>query len=715
MNRKPYPQGRRAWRWTAALAFVLLVVVLAACLPFGGDGPEPETTAIPTWNLETATAATATAESTPTLETTAVSDVTATATATATTEPAAGEPPEVGNVGTPPADGCVVAWPGPGAAPSYVYAAPATSAEIIGRLGVQRWAQVVATQGGWFEIFIGPGETGWVQASAMAQNEHCGEDPGPGVPVVDNSGSPPDGACSVAPADGVSMVNVRSGPGLEHGRIAVLASWAEVSNSEDGWHQIAIGDGDFGWVSGSVVDLSGPCEADPERIQFETGATSTTIEGQLDQPYRHFYVFRANAGQRLAIVVHSDTGQANFGVSGLEDGQPYKRVENESRDWWIVLPTTQDYRLTIAAAGPVHYQLTMEITDVPASPEPTRITFPPGSTTEMVWGRVEPDEQDLYVFRALAGQTGVVDVNSSSSPLFAMVGVDSGEVLKPMSTERMWEGTFPETQDYLVRIVGGESAADYELIIGIDPLESVAPIYDHFTGYLLGGVQDNRWVDVGTTVAALSGGETYRVYTGSGLAGTATGSAPEKRGGVCPGTILSLSPAPEIEMSLGFGGDWDPAPRTPAIGDGTAVHRDAVASLLAQHGVDVDPIEVNVAQVWTVDVDNDGHAEEIIQAARLKDGGATPAVDAGDYAVIAMMKQTDNGLRTVAVAINAFPEAQDLAYPWRYYVPNILDLDGDGRLELVVSGARFEGAQTTVYVVDGDGTVRPVMSGGCAL
>lgn len=650
MNRIRNPRGRRAWWGAAAIVLVLLVVALAACLPIGGGGPEPETTAIPTWNLETGTAE-ATAGATPTLAETAGADETATTAAPTETAAATTQP---------------------------------TATETAGN----------------------------------------GNGPDPSLPVVVNDGSPPDGACFVAHPGSTTTINVRSGPGLQYPVVAYLGNWAEVSNSENGWHQIAIGDGSFGWVNGNVVTLSGPCEADPERIQFAAGETSTTIEGQLDQPYRHFYVFRANAGQRLAIVVHSDTGQANFGVSGVDDGQPYKRVENESRDWWMVLPETpetQDYLLTIAAAGPAQYQLTMAITDATTSPEPTRIVFPPGSTTEMVWGRVEPDEQDLYVFRALAGQSGVVDVNSSSSPLFALVGVDGGEVLKPMSAERMWEGVFPETQDYLVRIVGGDSAADYELIIGIDPLESVAPIVDHFTGYLLGGVQadangpEGRWVDVGTTVSALSGGETYRVYTGSALAGTATGSAPEKRGGVCPGTLLSLSPAPAIEMSLGVGGGWNAAPRTPSVGDGTAVHRDAVASLLAQEGVEVDAIEVNVAQVWTVDLDNDGHQEEIIQAARLKDGGATPAVDAGDYAVIAMMKQTENGLRTSAVAVNAFPEAQELAYPWRYYVPNILDLDGDGRLELVVSGARFEGTQTTVYVVDGDGTARPVMSGGCAL
>lgn len=552
-------------------------------------------------------------------------------------------------------------------------------------------------------------------APSPTATEPAAGEPDPDLPVVVNDGSPPDGACFVAHPGSTTAVNVRSGPGFHYPVVAYLGNWAQVSNSEAGWHQILIGPGAFGWVSDDVVNLTGPCEAAPERIQFEAGATSTTIRGEMDQPYRHFYVFRAMAGQRLQIVIHSDGNRANFGVSGLADGQPYKRVENESRDWWIILPTTQDYRLTIAAFAPTSYELTMEIVSVDTAPEPTRIEFEPGSTTEMVWGRVEPNEEDLYLFRALAGQSGVVDFNSTSAPLFTMVGVDSGEVLKPMSNERTWEGTFPATQDYLVRVVAGEQAADYELIVGIDPLPAVAPIYDAFTGYLLGGVEENGWIDAGRTAAALIGGETYRVYTASASAGTATGSAPEARGGVCPGTVLSLSPAPAIEMSLGVGGDWDPAPRTPAILDATAVHRDAVANLLAQEGVTVDPIAVNVVQVWSVDVDGDGWEEAIIQAARLKEGGATPAVDAGDYAVIAMIKETDAGQRIVPVAINAFPEPQELAYPWRYYLPNILDLDGDGRLELVVSAARFEGQQTTVYVVDGDGTVRSVLSAGCAL
>jgi hypothetical protein len=85
------------------------------------------------------------------------------------------------------------------------------------------------------------------------------------------------------------------------------------------------------------------------RIQFPPGATSVTLEGMLEPPERDFYVFRALAGQRAIIEIVSESSRGNFGLSGVSDGQPYKRIENEDRVWSAVLPQMQDYVLTVAA------------------------------------------------------------------------------------------------------------------------------------------------------------------------------------------------------------------------------------------------------------------------------------------------------------------------------------------------------------------------------
>lgn len=69
------------------------------------------------------------------------------------------------------------------------------------------------------------------------------------------------------------------------------------------------------------------------------------LPGQSDR-----YVFYAEAGQRVVIDLNS-ASQANFALSGLDDGQPYKRVVNEDRTWQGILPHSQDYMLTIVSAA----------------------------------------------------------------------------------------------------------------------------------------------------------------------------------------------------------------------------------------------------------------------------------------------------------------------------------------------------------------------------
>ena len=53
---------------------------------------------------------------------------------------------------------------------------------------------------------------------------------------------------------------------------------------------------------------------------------------------------------------------ANFSRVGLEDGQPYKRLENEDRFWAGILPLTGDYRISVAIpCRPSQLHLTLAI------------------------------------------------------------------------------------------------------------------------------------------------------------------------------------------------------------------------------------------------------------------------------------------------------------------------------------------------------------------
>ncbi len=105
-----------------------------------------------------------------------------------------------------------------------------------------------------------------------------------------------------------------------------------------------------------------PLTREPERIGLAPGAVSETVEGTIEPPDRDSYLFQAQAGQEITIKLSSPNGLANFELSGLKDGQPYKRLVNEDRHWTGVAPLTQEYLLEVATAQELSpYLLTVTI------------------------------------------------------------------------------------------------------------------------------------------------------------------------------------------------------------------------------------------------------------------------------------------------------------------------------------------------------------------
>jgi LysM repeat protein len=133
-----------------------------------------------------------------------------------------------------------------------------------------------------------------------------------------------------------------------------------------------------------------PSSPPPTRIQFESGAISATVTGTVEFPIRDEYLVRALAGQQMTVTLSSPGDVANFAVQGVDDGQPYKRLENEDRTWSSLLPLTQDYLLSVAVpAGSSAY--TLEVTIV--TPDATGPVWPnPAAQIELF----SPQANGLY-------------------------------------------------------------------------------------------------------------------------------------------------------------------------------------------------------------------------------------------------------------------------------------------------------------------------------
>jgi len=241
----------------------------------------------------------------------------------------------------------------------------------------------------------------------------------------------------------------------------------------------------------------------------------------------------------------------------------------------------------------------------------------------------------------------------------------------------------------------------------------VAPIVDGNTGFLLGGTQNGRWLDPDATAQLLVGNERYRVYSGVTNLGEARGSRPvTESAGPCSGRhVITLKPSPQVQPAIAIGGTWDLLPRRPqALTLDSVVYREAMADWLRTQGIDQP--EVQLTAVQRIDLEGDGVDEVVVSATRLKDGGHTPPVAAGDYSVVVVRKLVAGSVVTLPLVGEYYRQAQDLAYPSTHALATILDVNGDGTHEIVVHSTLWEGTTTTIYAVH-DRLVQQVGSVGC--
>lgn len=296
-------------------------------------------------------------------------------------------------------------------------------------------------------------------------------------------------------------VNVRSGPGKEYPALSFATQGAVIEvfgTSSDGqWWNVLCPDNTVGscWVI-SDPNLTRPSNgpqpptptpapatatplptaippAQPVRIQFQPGATSAIVRGTVSAPQWASYLLRANAGQEMTVQAQSAGNQVNFAITGVDDGQPYKRLVNEERTFTFSLPRTQDYRIDVAVpAGNVAYELQVEVITPsgPApQPAPERINFASGATSATVGGNIAAPNRKQYVLRANAGQEMMVDLQSPGNVVnFAITGVEDGQPYKRLENEdRFFSFTLPRNQDYLITLATPADSPDYLLTVTI--------------------------------------------------------------------------------------------------------------------------------------------------------------------------------------------------------------------------------------------------------
>ena len=246
-----------------------------------------------------------------------------------------------------------------------------------------------------------------------------------------------------------------------------------------------------------------------------------------------------------------------------------------------------------------------------------------------------------------------------------------------------------------------------------DPQPRLAPVVDARSGYLLGGMAGGRWIDGETMGRRLRGGERYRVYGGGRLVGEATGRRPAAtEAEICPETYrVRLSPE-RAGGEVAVGGAWNAVPRPVArLDPRAAVYREAVRAIVARHGI-ARP-EVRITGLLRTDLDGDGRDEVIVSALRGRtDTGIH--VEAGDYSLLFVRTVVNERVRTVMLAEEYHPRESNEQIINEHTVAAVLDVDGDGTMEVVARGRYYEGDWGTVFRVRGTEKTE-LSSAGCGV
>jgi hypothetical protein len=236
------------------------------------------------------------------------------------------------------------------------------------------------------------------------------------------------------------------------------------------------------------------------------------------------------------------------------------------------------------------------------------------------------------------------------------------------------------------------------------------PIVDVESRYLFGATADGKWIKAEEAAKALQGEMTYHVYALTQSLGEAKGGQPKPSEEDVCSDVLTVSLSPKLDKgAVALAAPWNALPRKPQVIDPTQrVYVDAVRDFLKTKGIDEPKVKMD--NIIRVDLDGGGEEEVLISATNYfqNEQGAPMRSPAASYSMVLLRRVVAGKVETQLVDGEFYPKAyrnatgDDSSFnaPNAYKVIAVLDLDGDGKMEVVVASQYYEGAATTIYRCD---------------
>ena len=244
---------------------------------------------------------------------------------------------------------------------------------------------------------------------------------------------------------------------------------------------------------------------------------------------------------------------------------------------------------------------------------------------------------------------------------------------------------------------------------GASPAADLHPIVDVESGYLFGAISNGKWIKADKTAKSLTKNTTYRVYGLTQALGEAKGGKPKKAVGPCEETLV-ISLSPELEEGvIAIAAPWNALPRKPKVIDSTQkIYVDAVREFLETK--EIKQPEVKIDKILGVDLDGDGEEEVLISATNYFDEPDRVPMrsPASSYSMVLLRRVVAGKVETQLIVGEFHPKAYpkekeeegSFDAPNAYKVAGTFDVDGDGKMEVVIHSDYYEGGETTIYRCD---------------
>jgi hypothetical protein len=223
----------------------------------------------------------------------------------------------------------------------------------------------------------------------------------------------------------------------------------------------------------------------------------------------------------------------------------------------------------------------------------------------------------------------------------------------------------------------------------------IVPILNTKVNGLLGGIQNGKFVDAKTTFAQLKGKRSYGIYDTIQKIATIEieVQAPSEP---CEDFYPLNYSLDDVEgIAIGTNPGWNLQPRAAKVIDlNNPAYIKAASDALRTKGIINKAPKIRDA--LRVDLEGDGQEEVLINVTSYGEG-IQPRAKRGDYSFILLRKIVGGKVRNTIVTGDFVKKNIMFGAPSKFEISSIADLNGDGKLEVIIYGAYYEGHWIETY------------------